>query len=77
MHLENSPLLCTDEDFFTKVPKESVATSNQIVASLFFTAVFGEGRGVRGLNILIAISAFGNIISVIIGSSRMIRECGR
>jgi len=32
---------------------------------------------VKGLNILIAISAFGNIIAVLIGQSRVIRECGR
>ncbi|MCJ1432071.1 hypothetical protein MMC27_001427 [Xylographa pallens] len=63
--------------YFAAVPKESIAKSNLTVASLFFTAVFGEGSGVKSLNILIAISAFGNIISVIIGSSRVIRECGR
>ncbi|MCJ1293441.1 hypothetical protein MMC34_004996, partial [Xylographa carneopallida] len=63
--------------YFAAVPKASIASSKLTVASLFFTAVFGEGSGVKGLNILIAISAFGNIISVIIGSSRVIRECGR
>jgi len=77
MHVENGPLVCTDQGLSVKVPKESVAASNVTVASLFFAAVFGEGRGVKGLNILIAISAFGNIISGIIGSSRVIRECGR
>ena len=60
-----------------KVPKAAIANSDLTVASLFFTAVFGESHAVRGLNILIAISAFGNIISVAIGLSRVIRECGR
>jgi amino acid transporter len=59
------------------VPKKSVASSKQLVASLFFTAVFGNQHASKALNFLIALSAFGNIISVIIGSSRVIRECGR
>jgi amino acid transporter len=32
---------------------------------------------VRGLNFLIALSAFGNLIAVLLGTSRLIRECGR
>jgi amino acid transporter len=59
------------------VPKASLKTSKQLAASLFFTAVFGSKNSSRALNFLIALSAFGNIISVIIGSSRIIRECGR
>ena len=52
-------------------------TSSQLAAALFFTAVFGNTASVKALNFLIALSAMGNIIAVIIGSSRMIRECGR
>ncbi|TVY29172.1 High-affinity methionine permease [Lachnellula hyalina] len=63
--------------YFAAVPKKSIASSKQLVASLFFTAVFGNKHASRALNFLIALSAFGNIISVIIGSSRIIRECGR
>lgn len=59
------------------VPKESLKTSSQLAASLFFSAVFGSAHAPRALNFLIALSAFGNIIAVIIGSSRIIRECGR
>jgi amino acid transporter len=39
--------------------------------------VFGDGAAVRGLNFLIALASFGNMISVIVGLSRQIRECGR
>lgn len=39
--------------------------------------MFGSAHAPRALNFLIALSAFGNITSVIIGSSRVIRECGR
>jgi amino acid transporter len=52
-------------------------TSKQLAASLFFSSVFGSQKSSKALNFLIALSAFGNIISVIIGSSRVIRECGR
>lgn len=59
------------------VTKSSLRTSSQLAASLFFTAVFGSKHSSSALNFLIALSAFGNIVSVIIGSSRVIRECGR
>jgi amino acid transporter len=61
--------------YLAAVPKAALAAGKQTVASLFFEAVFGSN--VKGLNILIAISAFGNIIAVLIGQSRLIRECGR
>ncbi|KAK6608723.1 high-affinity methionine permease [Botrytis cinerea] len=63
--------------YFAAIPKETLKESSQLAASLFFTAVFGSGKSVRALNFLIALSAFGNIVSVNIGSSRIIRECGR
>ncbi|KAK3316876.1 amino acid permease-domain-containing protein [Apodospora peruviana] len=63
--------------WFAAVPKADIAAAEQIVASLFFTKVFGSGGAVRGLNFLIALSSFGNLIAVFLGSSRMIRECGR
>lgn len=52
-------------------------TSGVTVASLFFTNVFGHAKGVKVFNLLIALSAFGNLIAVQIGQSRLIRECGR
>ncbi|KAI0120622.1 amino acid permease-domain-containing protein [Xylariales sp. AK1849] len=63
--------------YLAAVPKAEMAAAAQISASLFFTKVFGSGNAVKGLNFLIALSAFGNLISVMIGTSRMIRECGR
>lgn len=59
------------------VPKAELEAASQISASLFFTKVFGTGNAVKGLNFLIALSSFGNLITVLIGTSRMIRECGR
>lgn len=59
------------------VPKQDMADASQIAASLFFENVFGSGNAVKGLNFLIALSAFGNLITVMLGVSRLIRECGR
>ncbi|KAL4749478.1 hypothetical protein BDW72DRAFT_194826 [Aspergillus terricola var. indicus] len=63
--------------FFAAVPKEELKASSLTVASLFFSKVFGDSGAVRGLNFLIALSSFGNIIAVQVGLSRQIRECGR
>ncbi|KAI1846225.1 hypothetical protein JX265_010602 [Neoarthrinium moseri] len=59
------------------VPKAELKAAAQVSASLFFQKVFGSSNATRGLNFLIALSAFGNLITVLIGVSRMIRECGR
>ena len=59
------------------VPKDVIKGSSTIAASLFFEAVFGSGSAGRGLNFLILMSSFGNLISNMIGASRIIRECGR
>ncbi|KAK2770086.1 high affinity methionine permease [Colletotrichum kahawae] len=64
-------------DCLLLVPREDLENSGLTVASLFFTAVFGNSGAVRGLNFLIALASFGNMIAVIIGLSRRIRECGR
>ncbi|KAJ5762467.1 uncharacterized protein N7511_005849 [Penicillium nucicola] len=63
--------------FFAAVPKEELENSDLTTATLFFTKVFGDSGAVRGLNFLIALASFGNMIAVIIGLSRRIRECGR
>jgi amino acid transporter len=61
----------------SSVPKATLAKSSQLAASQFFGAVFGSQNSSRALNFLITLSAFGNIIAGAIGSSRIIRECGR
>ncbi|KAF5512992.1 High-affinity methionine permease [Colletotrichum aenigma] len=63
--------------YFAAVPKADLTAAEQIAASLFFANVFGSSGAVRGLNFLIALSSFGNLLTVLIGSSRMLRECGR
>lgn len=63
--------------YFAAMPKAELKKSTQIAASLFFEHVFGSSRAVKGLNFLIALSAFGNLVAVLLGQSRLIRECGR
>ncbi|CAI7649885.1 unnamed protein product [Penicillium manginii] len=63
--------------FFAAVPKLELENSDLTTASLFFSKVFGDSGAVRGLNFLIALASFGNMIAVIIGISRRLRECGR
>lgn len=62
--------------YFAAVPKADILTADTTTASLFFTAVFGE-QAAKGLNILVILSAFGNLVTVLIGQSRVIREIGR
>ncbi|KAL1952984.1 hypothetical protein VTO42DRAFT_3807 [Malbranchea cinnamomea] len=61
--------------YFAAVPKEVIAESGELTAALFFQAVYGEGG--RALPALVAVSAAGNIMAVIIGSTRAMRECAR
>lgn len=63
--------------YFAAVPKEVFAESSELAAGVFFTTVFGKGAAETALNVLILLSAFGNLLAVLIGSSRMIREIGR
>ncbi|KAF2965241.1 hypothetical protein GQX73_g8324 [Xylaria multiplex] len=63
--------------YFSAVPKETFAKSKATAASVFFASVFGEGRAQDALNALVLISAFGNLLAVLIGQSRLLREIGR
>ena len=73
-HSENAAV---SADSVSIVSKTEIEHSTQVAASLFFQKVFGSSGAVRGLNFLIALSAFGNLIAVLLGQSRLIRECGR
>lgn len=63
--------------YFAAIPKEQIRASKQLTASLFFVAVFGNSKSVTALSALVAISSFGNLLSVSIAASRVVRECGR
>lgn len=63
--------------YFAAIPLEKIRSSGTLTAGLFFGEVFGYGAPVQAMSALVAVSAFGNLVSVIIGTSRIIRECGR
>ncbi len=51
--------------------------SKEIAAGVFFVAVFGKGGAETALNVLVLLSAYGNLLAVLVGQSRLIREIGR
>ncbi|TFK47127.1 amino acid transporter-like protein [Heliocybe sulcata] len=63
--------------YLAVIPKDEMASSAQLTAAVFFQRVFGYSAGARVLPPLVAISAFGNMLSDTIAGSRVIRECAR
>ncbi|KAL7619803.1 hypothetical protein AAE478_010348 [Parahypoxylon ruwenzoriense] len=63
--------------YFAAVPKEDFAKTKETSAALFFVTVFGKGGAEQALNVLVLLSAFANLLAVLIGQSRVIREIGR
>ena len=63
--------------YFSAATKQEILSSKVVAASVFFEKVFGNGGAGKALNFLICLSAFGNLIVMLIGQSRVIRECGR
>ncbi|KAM0115358.1 hypothetical protein ACP6JC_008113 [Aspergillus fumigatus] len=62
--------------YFSAASKEEILGSKVVAASIFFQKVFGTSSASRALNFLICLSAFGNLLAVLIGQSRLLRECG-
>ncbi|OJD36855.1 high affinity methionine permease [Diplodia corticola] len=62
--------------YFAAVPREEIATSGRILAASFFRNVFGP-RAERALSVFVALSAFGNVMSVIFSQGRIVQELGR
>ncbi|KAF9240524.1 hypothetical protein LCP9604111_8699 [Penicillium roqueforti] len=63
--------------YFSAASKEEILESKVVAAGVFFEKVFGTGGAASALNFLICVSAFGNLLAVLLGQSRMLRECGR
>ncbi|RYP61636.1 hypothetical protein DL771_010055 [Monosporascus sp. 5C6A] len=62
--------------YFAAVPKEEILESGRLVAASLFRNVFGE-RAERALSVFVALSAFGNVLSVIFSQGRLVQELGR
>jgi amino acid transporter len=55
--------------YFAAVPKEQMLDSGTLVAAAFFGNMFGK-QAERAMSVLVALSAFGNVLSVIFSQGR-------
>ncbi|KAL3490639.1 amino acid/polyamine transporter I [Aspergillus germanicus] len=62
--------------YFAAVPKDQFLASGQIVAAAFFGNMFGS-KAEKAMSVFVALSAFGNVLSVIFSQGRIIQELGR
>lgn len=62
--------------YFAGVPKEEILASKRLVAASLFRNVWGE-KAERALSVFVALSAFGNVLSVIFSQGRLVQELGR
>ncbi|TFL03428.1 high affinity methionine permease [Pterulicium gracile] len=62
--------------YFAAVPKEDILNSGRTVAALFFRNMFGPSAE-RALSVFVALSALGNIMSVMFSQGRIVQELGR
>ncbi|BEJ12726.1 hypothetical protein CspHIS471_0211860 [Cutaneotrichosporon sp. HIS471] len=62
--------------YFAAASKEEITGSGTLVASLLFHNVYGD-KAARFLDIFVALSALGNVLSVIFAQGRVNQELGR
>ncbi|CDZ97857.1 high affinity methionine permease [Phaffia rhodozyma] len=62
--------------FFAAVPKDVILTSNRLLAAEFFGRMFGD-KANKAVSVLIALSAIGNVLSVLFSQGRVNQELGR
>lgn len=62
--------------YFAVVPKEEIADSGRILAASFFKYAFGE-TAEKASSVFVALSALGNVCSVIFSQGRIIQSLGR
>ncbi|KAI0601190.1 amino acid/polyamine transporter I [Biscogniauxia sp. FL1348] len=63
--------------YFAAISKDDLATSEVLVAGLFFRNVFGDGAAARSLPAFVAISNLGNVLAVSFAHSRLNQEFGK
>jgi amino acid transporter len=59
--------------YFAAVPAEEIISSKRLVAASLFRNVFGP-KAERALSVFVALSAFGNVLSVIFSQGRLVQE---
>lgn len=63
--------------YFSAASREEILASKQVAAGLFFGKVFGTKGASNALDVLVVLSAFGNLLAVLVNYSRLLRETGR
>ncbi|KAI3544630.1 amino acid permease [Colletotrichum filicis] len=63
--------------YFAAIPKTELATSEVIVAGVFFRNVFGNSAGARALPAFVAISNLGNVLAVSFAHARLNQELAK
>jgi amino acid transporter len=62
--------------YFAAVSKEEILEARRLVAASLFRNMFGPAAE-RALSVFVALSAFGNVLSVIFSQGRLVQELGR
>ncbi|KAI0065303.1 high-affinity methionine permease [Artomyces pyxidatus] len=62
--------------YFAAVPKADILTSGRTIAALYFRNMFGP-RAEKALSAFVALSALGNVLSVLFSQGRINQELGR
>ncbi|EGV62746.1 hypothetical protein CANTEDRAFT_131448 [Yamadazyma tenuis ATCC 10573] len=68
--------MLTNIAYFAVVPKEEIAGSGRILAATFFKYAFGD-TAEKASSVFVALSALGNVMSVIFSQGRIIQQLGR
>lgn len=63
--------------YFAAIPRDDLATSEVIVAGLFFRNVFGESAAARSLPAFVALSNLGNVLVVSFAHARVNQELAK
>ncbi|KAL7622631.1 hypothetical protein AAE478_008144 [Parahypoxylon ruwenzoriense] len=63
--------------YFAAISKEDLATSEVLVAGLFFRNVFGDSAAARALPAFVALSNLGNVLAVSFAHARLNQEFGK
>ncbi|KAK3688786.1 amino acid/polyamine transporter I [Podospora appendiculata] len=63
--------------YFAAVPKSEIASSDVLVAALFFKNIFGDSAGARSLPVFVALSNLGNVLAVSFAHARLNQELGK
>ncbi|OOQ89123.1 High-affinity methionine permease [Penicillium brasilianum] len=62
--------------YFAAVSKEDMLESGSVVAAVFFGNMFGK-QAEKVMSVFVALSAFGNVLSVLFSQGRIVQELGR